>query len=265
MKKEQQEEEKVPAWLVTFSDLMTLLLTFFVLLLSMSVIDTKRKLEALGSIRAAFGVINSKNVPEQNQADTTIEHGVFEKDEVQDLISERTSERHFSEKDIEFVIDRDVAIVRIADDVFFSRGSFSLTQEGKRVVDRLLPLILDSVDPVKILGSTSTLYDEYRIVKTEDIVLLWRLSLRRALAIYMYISQRGVPMNNILLEGVSEFHSSFKTKETASALSKSRRTDFVFGKRDITKVERLRSELFSTTTDFTTTINGFEFTLDKGM
>ena len=263
MKKEQQEEEKVPAWLVTFSDLMTLLLTFFVLLLSMSVIDNRKKLEALGSIRAAFGVITGKSVPEQNEADTPIEDGVFNKDEVHDLISERASERHFSEKDIEFIIDRDIAIVRISDDVFFSRGSSSLSQEGKYAVDRLLPLILESIDPVKILGSTSTLYDEYSIVKTEDITLLWKLSLRRALSIYAYMSQRGVPMQKILLEGISEFHPHFKNKQTAYEVSHSRRTDFIFGKRDIQKVERLRTEILTSPNSLKTTINGFEFSLEQ--
>ncbi|MDE7469564.1 MAG: hypothetical protein K2M30_04675 [Desulfovibrionaceae bacterium] len=263
MKKDQPEEEKVPAWLVTFSDLMTLLLTFFVLLLSMSVIDTKKKLEALGSIRAAFGVITSNKVPEQNEADTTIEHGVFNKDEVHDLISERASERHFSERDIEFVIDRDVAIIRIADDVLFGRGLFSLSQEGKYAVDRLLPLILESNDPVKIIGSTSTLYDEYSIVQTEDNITLWRLSLRRALSIYIYMKQRGIPMQNILLEGISEFHSSFSDKDNATQLLQSRRTDFIFGKRDIARVERLRSQLTSKTTPFRTNINGFEFSLEE--
>lgn len=45
----------LPAWMATFSDLVTLLLTFFVLLLSFAKTETSKLQAALGSIREAFG------------------------------------------------------------------------------------------------------------------------------------------------------------------------------------------------------------------
>lgn len=44
-----------PAWLLTFGDLMSLLLTFFILLVSMSTIDKPKFKMASGSLRDAFG------------------------------------------------------------------------------------------------------------------------------------------------------------------------------------------------------------------
>lgn len=49
-------EEGAPAWVVTFGDLMSLLLTFFVLLLSFSRMDDERFKELAGSLNEAFGV-----------------------------------------------------------------------------------------------------------------------------------------------------------------------------------------------------------------
>jgi chemotaxis protein MotB len=43
-------------WMITYTDLVTLLLTFFVLLISMSVISDQRKLNAIRSVGGAFGV-----------------------------------------------------------------------------------------------------------------------------------------------------------------------------------------------------------------
>jgi len=43
-------EECLPAWLAAFGDLMSLLLCFFVLLLSMSSMDAKKVSEAIGSL-----------------------------------------------------------------------------------------------------------------------------------------------------------------------------------------------------------------------
>lgn len=49
-------EEGAPAWVTTFGDLMSLLLTFFVLLLSFSRMDDERFKELAGSLKEAFGV-----------------------------------------------------------------------------------------------------------------------------------------------------------------------------------------------------------------
>ena len=45
-----------PAWLVTFADLMSLLVCFFVLIISFSVPDTEKLKIAAGSLRDAFGI-----------------------------------------------------------------------------------------------------------------------------------------------------------------------------------------------------------------
>ena len=48
--------EGVPGWIVTFADLMSLLLTFFILLLSFAEMDMRKFKKAVGSIKNAFGV-----------------------------------------------------------------------------------------------------------------------------------------------------------------------------------------------------------------
>lgn len=49
-------DEGVPAWVMTFADLMTLLMCFFVLLLSFSEMDIAKFKELAGSMQDAFGV-----------------------------------------------------------------------------------------------------------------------------------------------------------------------------------------------------------------
>ena len=51
-----QESAGVPAWVMTFADLMTLLMCFFVLLLSFSEMDVAKFKELSGSMKDAFGV-----------------------------------------------------------------------------------------------------------------------------------------------------------------------------------------------------------------
>ncbi|MEZ4872124.1 MAG: flagellar motor protein MotB [Bdellovibrionales bacterium] len=60
MEEEEPKKDKggggAPGWLATFADLMSLLLTFFILLLSFAEMDVTKYKRAIGSIREAFGV-----------------------------------------------------------------------------------------------------------------------------------------------------------------------------------------------------------------
>ncbi|CAM3909654.1 flagellar motor protein MotB [Vreelandella rituensis] len=51
-----QKNSKIPAWMVTYADLMTLLLCFFVLLLSFAEIDAEKFRRIAGELSKAFGV-----------------------------------------------------------------------------------------------------------------------------------------------------------------------------------------------------------------
>lgn len=56
MGKPKVPKKGAPAWMATFADMMSLLLTFFVLLLSMSEIDATRFRKVSGELKKAFGV-----------------------------------------------------------------------------------------------------------------------------------------------------------------------------------------------------------------
>ena len=60
------EEQECPAgaplWMCTFADLMSLLLCFFVLLLSFSEIDRQKYKQVAGSMEKAFGMQRQRNV-----------------------------------------------------------------------------------------------------------------------------------------------------------------------------------------------------------
>jgi len=64
--------EGAPAWVVTFGDLMSLLLCFFVLLLSFSEMDAAKYKEVAGSLAKAFGVQRKTPAFESPKADKII-------------------------------------------------------------------------------------------------------------------------------------------------------------------------------------------------
>lgn len=59
---QRQESAGVPAWVMTFADLMTLLMCFFVLLLAFSEMDAAKFKQLSGSMKEAFGVQSEVDV-----------------------------------------------------------------------------------------------------------------------------------------------------------------------------------------------------------
>ena len=81
MPKEKKAEAGAPAWMVTFADLMSLLVCFFVLIISFSIQDTIKMQVVAGSMKEAFGVTTERKlrgiveldgVPERRQAQNVV-------------------------------------------------------------------------------------------------------------------------------------------------------------------------------------------------
>lgn len=61
-KKKSNCKKCLPDWLAQFGDLMSLLLVFFILLLSMSVLDEKKVIEYLAHMKQSLGVMNNSSL-----------------------------------------------------------------------------------------------------------------------------------------------------------------------------------------------------------
>ncbi len=67
-----QEDRGSPAWVMTFADLMSLLMVFFVLLLSFSELDVLKYKQVAGSLKMAFGVQREVEVQDEPKGTSII-------------------------------------------------------------------------------------------------------------------------------------------------------------------------------------------------
>ena len=77
----EEVEAGAPTWIVTFADLMSLLLCFFVLLLSFSEMDRQKYMEVAGSMADAFGVQKKDRVFESPKG-TKVVARAFEREKL---------------------------------------------------------------------------------------------------------------------------------------------------------------------------------------
>ena len=237
---------RVPLWLITYSDLMTLLLTFFVLLLSMAVIDERTKLVVLGSVSGSFGesarLFNPKGKPHDSRVREPGAMDLPEKDlaPLRDMLYEDV------EKDLDFMENKYVQILSINDQVLFTPGSTKLSPQGEVLLDKLMPYLQHIGYPLLVAGHTAARRDEetsYTVVlQSGALDSTWLLSSQRALSVYRHFLERGMDAGKLSLEAFGQFHPRY-SNNLPEGRQKNRRVDLVLDKRNlewIRKVESLR-------------------------
>lgn len=234
--------EEMPPWMITFSDVMTLMLTFFVLLVSMSHIDPRRKLVALGSIIGTFGWEDaSYEVFSRKDTRRTVEPGPIDSGDLESL---KALKWENIDEDINFRSNRFVQILSIDASLLFGPDSVTLSEAGQAVLDGYMPVFAQVQYPLLLAGHTSLLRDElgadYQPGDDEENPdLSWKLSLSRALAVYRHLIDRGMRPDMLRVEGFGKYMP-FYAQTTAESRARNRRVDIVLDKRNIDAGERLR-------------------------
>jgi chemotaxis protein MotB len=237
----------VAPWLITFSDMMTLMLTFFVLLVSMSVIDERRRLIVLGSIIGTFGVgKDSYDVLSTKDTRRTVEPGPFEMEDINDLEPLKEMVWEDVSEDLAFAENKFVQILSINSDVLFEPGEAELTEQGKKLLERALPVLLQIDYPLLLAGHTSRLRDEmgieYKVEEREKVMDdSWRLSLYRTLSVYKFLIDNRMDPNMLRVEAFGRHHPRY-TDLTAEGRSMNRRVDVILDKRNTEWLDKLGPE-----------------------
>ncbi|MFO7817599.1 MAG: OmpA/MotB family protein [Thermodesulfobacteriota bacterium] len=228
------KEEGMPAWLITFSDIMTLLLTFFVLLLSMASMEDIRKTRlAWTSLSGTFGLgTQGKDVLRLHESKETQEPGpMSDSDDLQPLQDLMWDENL---KDVDLLNNRFMQIFSMGGDVLFRPGQSRLTDSGRKLLKRVVPVLKEAEYPFLLTGHSSSLRDEFgkllNRAREKNPEALWRLSLNRVLAVYKYFLDSDLSPERIRVEAFGNFRPRFDSS-TVEGRKKNRRVEIVMDKR----------------------------------
>lgn len=226
--------KKTTPWLISFSDMMTLMLAFFVLLVALSAKDERKTVSALSSLGAAFGNASDNRLI-QTQGDPSSAPEAGPLDPSAQFGSVRRILAAEFKGDVSFTSNVFVQVISISDYVFFQAGETGLTPQGKKVLDYLLPLIIGVQHPVLIAGHAGALRDETSSLPAlpgqGELDGSWAASLERATAIYRYLLERGVEPSLLRVEAYGRFRPKFG-EDSPDGRRRNRRVDLAFDKRN---------------------------------
>ncbi|MDY6825219.1 MAG: flagellar motor protein MotB [Thermodesulfobacteriota bacterium] len=217
-------------WLVTYADMMTLLLVFFVLLFSISVMDLKKFKDALQSIQVGLGsdkppvallkVIEEDAAPKQIVLENVI--GLkSRKDRLLDEMSEFLYE-HRSNENVRLDIEDGKIKLRITGHALFDSGSAELNAEAAPILAEITRIIKRYPDfKINIKGFTDNIP-----ISTPRYPSNWELSAIRATSVLKFLVNRGVDENRLTATGYGELNPLVPNTSEANR-AKNRRVEFV--------------------------------------
>ena len=183
---------RFPPWLITYSDLITLLLTFFVLLMSMADLDPVRFNEASNSLKGAFGIQqqppgseviipvfpapSSEYDPYSSSLINNLQHSLklkFEK-----LDGDRSAIGTFA-------LDSDTLLVRIHETLLFSPGSATLRTASHPFLKTIAESVRHHPIDLRIEGHADKV-----AVETSQFDNSWELSTARAVSVLRHLVQQ---------------------------------------------------------------------------
>ncbi|MGR3219768.1 MAG: flagellar motor protein MotB [Candidatus Anammoxibacter sp.] len=198
-----------PEWLTTFGDLITLLMTFFVLLISFGTLDSDGLEEIAQEVRSqmnssvgilmnsdqagqSVGEFTNKSVqPEQNELDVDLEKGTSSKASLEymkgtyDKISEYL-ERTDLNQHIDVSLDDKEVVMRIEADKIFKFDVSEVRKENMWMVDSMVSIVAGVTSDLIISASV-----EKSFIPSKRYLNEFELSIARAIALCKYFVENG--------------------------------------------------------------------------
>jgi chemotaxis protein MotB len=236
---EHEEHENHERWLVSYADMMTLLMVLFIVLFAISQVDQKKFASLKTGLSAGFGApveimpgadalldpggavapdsvnisgstggakANSQINPEKvaDVAKATSEAQV--KKEVDNLEKARKKlQRALAKagvaKGATFRFDeRGLVVTIVTDNVLFISGSATLENQGRKILDAVGPTLRDLPNRLSIDGHTNSIP-----IHSSQFISNWELSSGRATGVLRYLNgSEGIPENRISATGFAD-------------------------------------------------------------
>jgi chemotaxis protein MotB len=224
-----RQKNQTPAWIVTFADLATLLLTFFILLLSFAEMDIEKYKLMANSMSMAFGSANvlgddiggspitlvesdTVSLPEPTESEsrepefiderapdsatTVISGGVL--DLASRMIGELENEVASGALSVNY--DKNKVVIRFSEEATFRSGEASIKPEMIPIIERVVGVLAGCTGDVLVSG-----YTDDRPISSSRYRSNWDLSAARAVSVvHELVMSKQVSAERVVAAGRAE-------------------------------------------------------------
>jgi chemotaxis protein MotB len=214
-------------WLITYADLITLLLIFFVVMYAMSKVDVARFMTLAQSLAMALhnsettpaanvmGTLGPSRpmLPENNQtspanlaqpAQGTPYPAQTARDRQLDELYEKVKayiKQHHLENNVTVADEPRGVRITFRDVVLFDTGKADIKPQAQRLLEGLVPFFQEVPEAIVIEG-----YTDNQPIHTSQFPSNWELSAARAIGVVHFLADHGVAPQRLSGVGYGEYH-----------------------------------------------------------
>lgn len=235
------DSENLERWLLTYADLITLLLAFFIVMYSMSKVDNKKfgqVSDALNTVlRGGHSVLRFSLDPDNPG------HGLLKLGNLR-MVQQKIDEKFKTlgrNEDVQTEITERGLVIHIVESALFDEGSSLLKARAMDVLDLIADQLRGRPNHVRIEGHTDD-----RPIQTPLYPSNWELSASRATTVVRYyVENHNIPPDRISALGYGEFRP-VKANTTPENRAMNRRVDIVILTMEVTLTEPTSQLYYST-------------------
>ncbi len=217
----QEGHDNEERWLLTYSDLITLLLGLFVILYAMSKIDAGKYAEFVNAMEGVFGSPKGIMSGHGGVVQSPVPSVQAER---QKIIDELGSAMHLEDKKLPISIsynERGIT-VHIMEEMLFASGSAEIISTSLVALDSLATVLRGLSNDIRVEGHTDNVP-----INTPFFPSNWHLSVARAVNIgYYLIQHHGLNPERVSVVGFSEYRP-LVPNDTPENRARNRRVDIV--------------------------------------
>ena len=253
---EEPEKENSERWLLTYSDLITLLLALFIILYAMSSVDAEKFKKMSKYFKSAFNTSTqgdeSAEIPDSigdiniSSSDSKTDSSTIDKantqantqanieanakiDAIYSDILKYIKDNNLS-KMIDITKTQNELKITLKDSVLFVPDTANMLNNSQPILKKIntsLIEVYDKIDHITISGHTADYFNDGK--KSSEFE--WQLSTNRALTVLNYFKNNKLPEYKLSIEGYSHFNPN--TANPSKDIAKNRRVEITIHKNNI--------------------------------
>jgi chemotaxis protein MotB len=262
LQEDHEEHENHERWLITYADMITLLMAFFIMLFAMSQLDLAKfkefqqgvagELGGSGLVQGGTGLLPEAGQgrgqgpgmgPGMGPGPGGHQERIVAEQEALDGVQaklEQAARSSGSESVFLFEDQRRGLSVQIRGGVLFAPGAAELSAQGKAVLNEVAAVVQDLPNPLLIEGHTDNVPIVSRYADN------WELSSARALSVLRFLSgERGIVSSRLSAAGYGDQHP-VASNDTPQGRARNRRVEIVVLAMEDEEARRPRAEVIVT-------------------
>lgn len=223
MEDEGDDMPTAPFWMTTFSDMVTLLLTFFVMIVAMSEVEVKKFEEALSYFTGRSALLMQEAVVPPAQRQPVTHFQTIEQSQRYEALLDYLKKNGLEDKVEVDLVERGLHVT-ITDSVMFASGRAELIEPSRTVLRMVAGVLEGHAASVVVEGHTDD-----RPIHTEQFPSNWELSSARAASVVRFFLQQdnALAPTAYLTVGHGEYHP-IDTNRTPEGRARNRRVEILF-------------------------------------